>query len=362
MAIISFPPMNKKTILFILFIFISILSISIPYIFDGIPPYEIDLLDCICQIAITIPYFIKNFPKKEIVEETLLEFSKKDLIIFCLVLFINLLDMTIYVMYDETLNFIEGLYNRYNIEMFLLILLSIYASNLGYYKHHYIGIVIFTIFSSLVDYFIFTNREDNLNFDWKHITLSTLDWILESIIITYKKYLMDEKKFTPYSVCLCFAFFNLIFIFILFILKIFTPNPICLDGNCLDLFEFDTSVFTNNISLVFSIIISIICILFYFFFYYQILYNYTSSHVLLAYYIPLIASNFESFIDLDAEILEWVIFVLSIVFILIGLLIYLEIIELNFCNLSDNIRRNLEKVGEIGIESKSEENEESNKE
>ena len=47
----------------------------------------------------------------------------------------------------------------------------------------------------------------------------------------------------------------------------------------------------------------------------------------------------------NTKILEWIILIISILFSIIGLSIYLELIELNFCNLNEYTKRNISKRG-----------------
>ena len=81
----------------------------------------------------------------------------------------------------------------------------------------------------------------------------------------------------------------------------------------------------------------------FFFLYYKTIYYFTPAHTLLVFYLSSIITIFEITNDNDSPEYEWVIIILSLLFTLFGLFIYLEIIELNFWDLNKNTRRNIDQ-------------------
>ena len=177
MAFISFISLNKKTYLLLIFISISAIANIVPDCLDGIVPFYIDLIDYSCQILISLPFVLKYIFKKKKREHNIFhKFNKLDFIIFALMIFVDLIDATIYVIFDDTLFLACNIFNRYNLDIFLCLLLSMYTSNSEYFRHHIVGQIIFFIPSTLVDiYRIYNNDEKNIHLNWKHFLVYFLD-------------------------------------------------------------------------------------------------------------------------------------------------------------------------------------------
>ena len=73
------------------------------------------------------------------------------------------------------------------------------------------------------------------------------------------------------------------------------------------------------------------------FFKYKIISNLDSIHYFITFYV--IQSIFDFTLDLH------IIYIILNIFLILSCLIYLEILVLNFCGLSENIRENIEKRG-----------------
>ena len=226
--------------------------------------------------------------------------------------------------------------------MILLEILSMYTSNSRIFIHHVIGQIIFFIPSTTVDiYRIKNNDEKNIHIDFKHFIIYILDWILDNTSLTYKKYLMEIKFIPPFIVCFVFGLIDLIFLLILLSFKLINRNVICFEQKCFDIFNYDTSNFKNNVNLAFSIIISIIFSCIFFFFFYHIFDLFTSSHIVFIFYIFVMVSSIKSAKNNNLSLGGWLLIFLAFIFTLLGLFIYLEIIELNFCDLNKNTRNRI---------------------
>ena len=203
MALISFTPINKKNIILFFFITISALINFIPEYFNGYKPFDSDLIDYSSQILISLPFLLKKLFKKKKKKHTTNKFPKLDYFIFGIIMIISLIEATIYIIFDDVLFFTFHLFNRNNIDMILLEILSLYTSNTGYFCHHIVGQIIMFISSILVDIFKIFN-ENNLKLDWNHFLILFLDWTTQNILLTYKKYLMDIKFISPFTICFFF--------------------------------------------------------------------------------------------------------------------------------------------------------------
>ena len=341
MSLIAFIPLNSKTTTLFFYILIIYICFLIPTYIDGIVPFDFDLFDSLGQVLICVPYFIWKIKReKQIFRKNLLQYSKLDYIIFALIIILNFLDMTLYVIYDDSLFYISELFNWSNLEIFILILLSKFSLNYRTYAHHVIGFIIMLLFAFINDYYLIKNDNEDLNYDLKHFIISLLDCILEAIILTYKKYLIDIKFISVYIVCFFFGAINLIYILILYAVQKIKSDIFCLDNNCLDVLSYEND-FNSKLLLLFIIIISLICNIIFFFFYYKTIYLFTPSHTLLFFYLSSIITIFEKAHETDSSKKEWSIIILSILGTFFGLFIYLEIIELDFCGLNENTRRNI---------------------
>ena len=343
MAFISFTSLNKNTYLLLIFIVISAIANIIPDYCDGIVPFYIDLVDYSCQILISLPFiFQKLFKKNKKKYSVFQNFSKLDYYIFALMIIINLIDATIYELFDDTLFFACNIFNRYNIDIFLCQILSMYTSNSQYYRHHIVGQIIVFIPSTLVDiYRLYKNKSKNIHLNWQHFLVYFLDWVVENVVLTYKKYLMEIKFISPFIVCFLFAAVNLAYLLISLFLKVFNRYVLCFQGKCFNIFDFETDEFDNKYKLALIIIISIICDSIFFFFYYNIFNLCTTSDTLFSFYIYVTIYCIKDGKDNNLEWWGWILMSIGIFFIFFGQFIFLEIIELNFCNLSKYTRNNI---------------------
>ena len=346
MAWISFTKINKPTILLMFFFFFSLLSNLLPNYIDGIVPDQIGLFDSVCQIIITLPYFIrKYYKKKKIFKKKLSDYPKEDYIIFILMIIINLIEFTIFLSYDKTLEIIQSYYDRYTLNLILLLIFakySLYKSN--FYSHHIVGLIIVIIGGTADDFHKYEDftEEKNFIFNWKHIILILMESLFESILITYKKYLIDVKYISIYVVCFIFNFVNIIYIGILYILKHFNSRIWDLDNTRLDLFAFS---FEKDAKVISAFIVSIICNTIYFYFYYKIFYYFTTCHMIIPIFIYIIIKDLENAIDEKEGITHFSSIIIGSIIILFGFFICLEIIELNFCNLNKNLRNKIADRG-----------------
>ena len=345
MSIIYFTPLNSKTKILIFFIFITCFCYIAPKLYGGIDLYNYTLIDNFCQILLIIPYFIEHkFDKKSILPDNL-TISKRDIIILILIIIINFCNTIIYITYDETLSFLVNLFIMYNAETIFLMILSIYCFKYKYYAHHLIGIILFIISVSIIDLYKIKFNHKELIYDWQHISISILNIIFESVLVTYKKYLVEVKYFSFCIVSFLFGVISILSIIILLILKLFNTNVMCFYDNCITIFDFIDLYFQKNIKFL-GFIFSIVCISTFYFFYYYTFSLFTTSHVLLSFYISIIISIFMKDAKIIKTTLNWIALSILILFSMFGLFIFLEIIEIGIFNLNKYTRRTISQRSE----------------
>ena len=131
MALISFTPINHKNIVLLFFITISVIANVAPLYFDGVQPFDLDIIDYSSQILISLPFLLNKLFKKKKNKKTYLKFSKFDYIIFSLMIAINFIEAIIYIVYDDTLFFSCNLLNSscFTLIFSFFLLLIIFSIN-----------------------------------------------------------------------------------------------------------------------------------------------------------------------------------------------------------------------------------------
>ena len=342
---ISFGKINKQFYSLLFFLFISTLY-YIPFIssFLYLPPLIVRIIESFSQTIIFIPYIIgkKIFFNKVEKNVLLNKFNQtiklrfKDKIILLLIIILSLISTILSLFYNDI--FKNYCYNRINIEIFLLVLLSKFIMRSRFYKHIIVSQIMLAIFSfanDAVSYFIF---KEKISLNFKSIMIFFGILLIESLILSYKKYLIDKKYFSYHGVCSLFGLTNLIFTVILFIFIHFLKIKISLwNFDLNDIIKLEKEI---SLGITTTIILNIIYFFIFNYLYYNTLNDYTPIHVIFN-------QLFYIFISLLSIVNNKYLYLYIIFFIFhtISLLIYTEIIELNFCNLNKNLRRNIEIRG-----------------
>ena len=237
-----------------------------------------------------------------------------------------------------------GEFLKQGIEMVFLALISIFLLKYKYFIHNYIAIGAFILFG-LINDIILDLYSKSLKVGAPSLIMSFIALITDAIYLCYQKYMM-EKLFYPYwNVVLVpgiilFVLITTVLIFILFAGK---DSSISLVSGFYKYFD-DVSpgiiVGKFLINVIFNFFLSTFTIL--------TLYNFTPDYVL----ISVSLSKFVNFlIDYQSDRYYFIIFFILQFFCL---LLYLEIIELNFCKLNKNTRRNIQIRGDQDISGENE--------
>jgi len=207
-----------------------------------------------------------------------------------------------------------------------------------YYKHQKLAIlliIIIGIIKSIIEIVAFEK------YNYKQILLEIFIHIGDSIFFGYIKILMEFKYYSPFQCCYLFGFVNTPLILIIYFIVSHIPcnNKFLCDGK--KLFDniytlFDNLTFNESILLIlecFSEGIGILTIN-------TIMNKFTIYHVLAPF---LITFSIINLLDKEKSAIEIIISVIFLVLEIIFILIFIEVIELNFWNLNENLKINIEE-------------------
>ena len=203
------------------------------------------------------------------------------------------------------------------------------------YIHHYIGLLIFLILSLGIDLLCnLTIFKPKIFFIFIYI----LHQIFDSIYITYEKYMMDKLGYSPYTVVFSLG---CLFLFggILSVIIVSSTGGLFYDGKKYQIESFK-DYFANNdykevifhmlYLIIFRFFVNILKIL--------TVYYFSPIHTFASY---IVIKIFYLLLRKDAEYKFYSL--ILFVFQFISLLIFLEIIEINICNLDKDTKRNISR-------------------
>jgi len=261
----------------------------------------------------------KYLPKKELIKIFFIS------IFLLLTEFLRIIQIIKYkiIEYEDSFIFIE----------FLLILLIPHSSEV-YYKHQKFSFLIFTLIE-IIKIIVLILGKQSINY--LAIFMEIIISIIYAFYYIYIKRLMQSIFISPYKCNFIIGIINFPLIIIIYLIISFIP----LGNKNGDLLYIDNifTIFKNGFDLI--NVIRLISFPFayglYTSIFNKVIYDYTLYHS----YILLLLENFiEDIINKDKT---FNIFIISCFFIeLIMILIFLEIIELNFWGLNKNLKKNIE--------------------
>ena len=235
--------------------------------------------------------------------------------------------------------FINGEINR----VFLLIFLYIFSKKfykIKYYKHQKISIFIIIITILIMIPFRITYNLKTIYLSLYQIISSFFD----AIVVIFIKYLMHYKYFSHFKAAYVFGFINSILLIIVYVIVSFIPCDLSLcDIKYNEKFYIDNIFYIyNNLNLKTIILYIITSILFGFV---SIIYNYVIDYYticcffltinnkeqVLYNYLPTNSNKFLDFIENFISLLQ-----------VFAILVFQEWIELHFCELDKNIKKNIQ--------------------
>ena len=236
---------------------------------------------------------------------------------------------------DYKMSHYKGFCSEEALEIIFIVIISKFLLKMSIYKHHYIGLIIFLLLSLFIDLlFELSIFKPNIFFIFIYILFK----IFDSIYITYEKYMMDKLGYSPYTVVFSIGFIYLFSGTLGVIILSFTGS-VFYDGNKYLLESFEDYFYKNNYKQIILHIIYLISFRFFInilkiltVYYFSPIHTFASYIIIKMLYLLLRKDPKYKYYSL-----------ILFVFQFLGLLIFLEIIELNFCNLDKNTKRNVEK-------------------
>ena len=273
--------------------------------------------------------------------------SIKDIVHFvfiCLILLLrDLLQITssIIIKYDEK-NDNNNVNNFIIIEYLILFFVSKYEKEV-HYKHHNISFLILISVEAIetIYFFIEANSYQTLNII--KIILEIINSILFAIYCLFIQRLMKYNFISPEKCNFMIGIVNTPLVIIIYIIISFTSleniNGYYVDS-IFELFKDIENIDVKHIFLLISLPFALGVLAFII---NKIIYDYSIYHT----FIPFLIENFMSKIIKDLNIFGKIALILSFLMELIMILVFLEIIEINFCGLNQNLKRNIESRGII---------------
>ena len=221
---------------------------------------------------------------------------------------------------------------------------------MNYYKHQYYSIA-FIILFGLLKYLIKLFTERNLNYNYKEVILVLMLQIIHAFIDSYStgniKILMEYKYLSPYFISSIIGIINGLIAIICYFIATYFP---CNNDFC-ELIYNNKRYFDNIYSIFDDIYPTEIFLYIYTIFQsgiYQILIyitinDFTVCHIFLFYQIIEFADTLVEIFITNKNIFAICIVITSGIFEIFIVLVFLEIIELGFCGLNYNTKRNIKE-------------------
>ena len=279
--------------------------------------------------------FNKNTVKFSIIEKIILTF------VGTIKLFVDVFYISYQFYIEKKYDFVKVLTYSFHFELIFLFLISKLMYNITYYKHQYLAIIIVTILGFFL--FIIEYEGEGLGYFFINLICHIIFSFLKSLVTVYIKGMMEYKYISAYRASFMFSIINIIIIFVVYLIVSFFPcdseycktqyNGKYYFGNLLSLF---------NMSFLFLLIIfilkSILLVL-----NFIIIYDFSVCHSFLIIQLTQMIGN----VSLLLLNLEETYYILIMILFFFGIniffiLLFLEIIEVNICNISYNTKKNIQ--------------------
>ena len=207
-----------------------------------------------------------------------------------------------------------------------------------YYKHNIISLIFFVLISISIDLFFINIYDIKIRFELIQFLLCVIITpTIQSILFVYEKYMIEKLFYSQWTICFVLGIINLLFngsIHIYILKKIVNEESPDFIKQYYYFFE------TNKVAdLIFPYIISIIIQFILNVFLYLTLYNFQINYLYICNVLSNIAFFTENYKDKDNKKYFFIIFFIFQVFFFMT---YLELLELKFCGLDENTRRNIQ--------------------
>jgi len=255
---------------------------------------------------------------------------------------------------------IKCVYNTWFFDITFISLFAYLFLKMKLYKHQYISMIIIIIFGlglNIIEYFKFDGEEKKI--DFFETIMKLISEIFFSLVVVISKYNMEKNYCSPYEICVWEGAITL-FLHIICLVVTNLIGPTIFDikypdnffeyfGNY-DIYDFFICLIVILISIIYNILFFLTCDYF------------SPFHILITSIIEECYNYFQINEDLTLNILG----ITTLILIGFTFLIFIEIIELNICNISFYTKNNIVKRSKeesfLGNEKITERNEEINEE
>ena len=231
----------------------------------------------------------------------------------------------------------EGPFIHISIDMILFTITTILFLKYRYYRHNFISMLFFVILGSCCD-IILNYYSPMIQYGFTINFLDFLSLVTDIICFCFQKYLMEFLYFPYWNIC----FANGLALFILsngLLITALLDNDKIASSNATTVDFYYFLSLDNREVIIGKLILMMVVYFFNGLLSVLNVYYFNPNFILIGYYLSKI---FQVYIDEGNEKYYCtIIFALQLFF----LMIYLEIIELNFCDLNKNTKRNIEKRG-----------------
>jgi len=222
-------------------------------------------------------------------------------------------------------------------EFIIIFILIKFFRKTKYYKHQNISFVILCFMEIIKSVIFISQRNEN---NYLFICFNIINSILYGFYYSYIRGLMKYKFISPYKICYMIGIINIPIISIIYIvISFFDGNCNVNKDYCLDIFESFKEIDALNYFRLISLSLSygVLMALFN-----KAINDYTLYHI----YIPLLVENFIkniiSYSGYDNSSIIIIFLSISFFIELFMILVFLEIIEVNFCGLDKNLKKHIE--------------------
>ena len=347
MALFNFPKPDRKTNTLLAFIVIECLAYFITLLIDGIQPFESKFFDQISQTVLFYPILIyKKYQKTQRVKAGLaksrnsIQFKKLDYFALTIICSIDLISNLCFIIFDDQFKETYYFYNRETIQMILVLLFCKDFSKTLFYNHKLLSLFTFIVLTGILDVDLIRDKKDSIKFNALHISAYFITILFDAISISYKHYLFDVKYLTVEKVSIIYGTFSLFFMIIIIVVQGILGKKYCVDdGECLKIVSFKYHTFKDWAKIIFSCFTNSLG----YYFLYKTLKAFTSNHILLCIATYIFFSNVKDFYSKENNIIKIIFFSVIFIFVIMSILVYVEIMELNFCGLNQYTRFNILK-------------------
>ena len=284
--------------------------------------------------------YIYNNPYEKYLSKKYIAIILFTCILLLLKEFINIVSIKL----DENSNLYNIYEDKFNFIQYLIIYIFSKFSTQGYYKHQNFSFLIFTLVEFIkIIYFLIMKISKDISIitSITIIIINIIIIILGAVYILSVKEIMKNNFISPYKCNYIIGIINTPLIIAIYLIISLTPlgkeDNYYYCGNILTLFKSNIDIINAirlvSLTLFYGLIMLLVN---------KTIYDFTIYHL----YIPLLVEDFIMDIirifseEEDLFELIFLISCFSIEFIMI--LVFLEIIEVNFCNLNKNLKRNIE--------------------